>query len=47
MNATNYLWELEVFNTPPYFNGNVKPANQKVRFNSTVEYPLPKMSDDE
>jgi hypothetical protein len=46
-NATYYLWDIEVFNNPPYFEGNQKPKNLKVRFNSTNEYQLPKFSDDE
>ena len=46
-NATNYPWTLEIFNEPPYFNGNKKPAHQKLRFNSTIRYQLPLFSDDE
>ena len=46
-NATNYAWDLVIFNTPPYFNGNKKPANQKLRFNSTIRYQIPQFSDDE
>ena len=42
-----YVWKLEIFNTPPYFNGYKKPADQKLRFNSTVRYTLPLFSDDE
>ena len=44
---TNYAWDLTIFNSPPYFNGNKKPANQKLRFNSTIRYQLPQFSDDE
>jgi hypothetical protein len=46
-NATRYVWNLEIFNTPPYFNGDKKPGNQKLRFNSTIRYQLPQFSDDE
>ncbi len=41
------MWELEVYNNPPYFNGGLKPSDQMIRFNSTVDYPLPKFSDSE
>ena len=45
-NSNNYTWDLEIFNTPPYFSKGKKPVNQKIRFNSTTQYLLPKFSDD-
>ena len=46
-NSNNYTWDLEIYNTPPYFSKGKKPVNQKVRFNSSTQYVLPLFSDDE
>jgi len=37
-------FDLEIFNTPPFFTGQV-PIDATIKFNNTIRYKLPKFAD--